>query len=39
MIEYLLVVVNGDNVFAVLHYAGAPDADPKAQPGKASGTK
>jgi iron transport multicopper oxidase len=31
--------VNGNNVFAVLHYDGAPNADPTAAPGQASGVQ
>jgi len=31
--------VNPDNIFAVLHYDGAPNADPVGSPGSASGTK
>jgi iron transport multicopper oxidase len=31
--------VDPDNVYAVLHYAGAPDADPTTAPGGANGVK
>jgi hypothetical protein len=31
--------VNGKNVFAVLHYEGAPNADPTVSPGQASGVQ
>jgi iron transport multicopper oxidase len=35
----ICVTVDPENIFAVLHYAGAPNADPTVSPGSASGTK
>jgi iron transport multicopper oxidase len=34
----IILIVNPDNVFAVMHYDGAANADPTDSPGSASGT-